>query len=88
MPDEPAEVPEGAAVFPAIPPELMVDPLLLAVQKMIERRQATVRPCETPYQVRIRFQVRPDGMQSYRQAYPALESLRIPMASEFLEMEP
>ena len=33
MSDEPAEpeVPEGAAVFPLIPPELAVNPLLLAV---------------------------------------------------------
>jgi len=30
-PAEPSEVPEGAAVFPEIPAELGVDPLLLAV---------------------------------------------------------
>ena len=29
--DEEPEVPEGAAVFPLIPPELGIDPLLLAV---------------------------------------------------------
>ena len=29
--DEPVEVPDGTAVFPPIPPELNVDPMLLAV---------------------------------------------------------
>jgi hypothetical protein len=29
--DEPEEAPDGVAVFPLIPPELSVDPLLLAV---------------------------------------------------------
>jgi hypothetical protein len=61
--------------------------LLETVQGMISRRQATVRPGEPPYRPMIRFRVRPDGLRSYYLAYPALDSLHLPMSRENLEPE-
>ncbi len=61
--------------------------LLVAVQQLIARRQATVRPGEQPYRPMIRFRVRPDGLRSYYLAYPALEALRLPMTRENLELD-
>ena len=51
----------------------------------IARHQASVRPGEPPYRPQIRFRVRPDGLRSYYLAYPALESLRVPMSRENVE---
>jgi hypothetical protein len=61
--------------------------LLEAMQKMIARRQASVRPGEPPYRPMIRFKVRPDGLRTYYAAYPALEALQIPMSRENVEQE-
>jgi hypothetical protein len=61
------------------------NPLFDAVRQMIDRRQATVPTGEMPYQPRIRFLVRPEGLRTYYLAYPALESLRVPMARENAE---
>jgi hypothetical protein len=61
------------------------NPLLESVQRMIARRQATVRPGEPPYRPMIRFRVRPDGLRSYYLAYPALEALQVPMSRENLD---
>jgi hypothetical protein len=63
------------------------NPLLAAVQQLIARRQATVRPGEPPYRPMIRFRVWPDGWRSYYLAYPALEALHVPMARENLDLE-
>jgi hypothetical protein len=52
---------------------------------MIARRQATVRPGEPPYRPLIRFRVRPDGLRSYYLAYPALETLGVPMSRESID---
>jgi hypothetical protein len=61
------------------------NPLLQAIQQMIARRQASVRPDEPPYRPQVRFLVRPDGLRSYYLAYPLLSSLRIPMTRQNLE---
>jgi hypothetical protein len=63
------------------------NPLSRAVQEIIDRRQAAVPQGELPYRVRIRFLVRPDGLRSYYDAYPALESLHVPMTRENLPGE-
>jgi hypothetical protein len=60
--------------------------LLEVVQRMIARRQATVRPGEPPYRPMIRFRVWPDGLRSYYVAYPALEALQVPMSRENLDL--
>jgi hypothetical protein len=62
--------------------------LLEMVQRIIVRRQATVRPGEPPYRPMIRFRVRPEGLRSYYLAYPALEALHVPMSRENLDPEP
>lgn len=55
------------------------NPLVLAIRQVIQRRQASLRPGEPPYRPLLRFLVRPDGMRSYYQAYPALDALHLPM---------
>ncbi|HLJ94208.1 MAG TPA: hypothetical protein VKU02_13555 [Gemmataceae bacterium] len=63
------------------------NPLLEAVQQMMARRQATVRPGEPPYRPMIRFRVLPDGLRSYHLAYPVLEGLQVPMTRENVDPE-
>jgi hypothetical protein len=62
-------------------------PLLEAVQRMIARRQGSVRPGEPPYRPMIRFRVRPDGLRAYYLAYPVLERLHVPMSRENLDRD-
>jgi hypothetical protein len=57
-------------------------PLASAVRQLVARRQATVRPGETPYRPLLRFQVAPGGLGTYYLAYPLLDPLQIPMARE------
>jgi hypothetical protein len=57
------------------------------VQKIIARRQATIRQGEMPFRPIIRFRVHPDGLRAYYLAYPALESLGVPMSRENLQPE-
>jgi hypothetical protein len=69
----------------ALTPENRADNVLLqTVRQMIERRQMMVRPGEPPYRPIIRFLVQPDGLRAYYLAYPALESLQVPMTRENL----
>lgn len=63
------------------------NPLLEIVQRLIARRQATVRPGEPPYRPMIRFRVHPDGLRAYHLAYPALEALHVPMSRENVDPE-
>jgi hypothetical protein len=58
--------------------------LVHAVQQIIARRQATVRPGEPPYRPMIRFLVQPAGLRSYYTAYPVLETLGLSMSRENL----
>jgi hypothetical protein len=62
-------------------------PLKAAIEQMIARRQALVRTGEPTYRPMIRFLVRPDGLRSYYLAYPALESLQVPMTRENVRPE-
>lgn len=59
--------------------------LAQSVQRLIARRQASLRPGETPYRPMIRFQVYPGGLRSYYRVYPPLESLGVPMTRENVE---
>jgi hypothetical protein len=61
--------------------------LAAAVRRLIDGRQATVRPGDPPYRPMIRFRVRPEGLRAYYLAYPALEALQVPMTRENLERE-
>lgn len=58
--------------------------LVLAVRKLMERRQATVRSGEAPYRPMLRFQVHPDALRTYFHVYPLFEDLHIPMTRENL----
>ncbi len=58
-----------------------------AVEQMIARRQASVRPGEPPYRPMVRFRVRSDGLRAYYLAYPALEPLHVPMSREDVPKE-
>jgi hypothetical protein len=60
-------------------------PLLLAVQRLIARRQASVRAGDPPYRPQIRFLVRSDGLRTYHLAYPTLEPLQIPLTRQNIE---
>jgi hypothetical protein len=61
------------------------NPLSRAIRNIIEQRQATVSPGDEPYQPRIRFRVKPDGLRAYYAAYPALAPLQLPMTRETVE---
>jgi hypothetical protein len=58
-----------------------------AIQTMIARRQSTVRADEPPYRPRLRFRVWPDGLRAFHLAYPALESLKLPMSHENVDAD-
>ena len=62
-------------------------PLRKEIEEMIARRQASLRPGETPYRPMIRFRVWPNGVRTYYLAYPALESLGVPMTRENVPLE-
>ena len=69
--------------LPSLPKEADPShPLVAAVQQLINRRQATVLPGETPYRPILRFKIRPDGLRAYYLAYPLLEGLKLPMLRE------
>jgi hypothetical protein len=61
--------------------------LVQAVQQMIARRQATVRPGELPYRPQIRFLVRPEGVRTFFQVYPVLEVVGVPMNRQDVEQD-
>jgi hypothetical protein len=61
--------------------------LVRAVQQMIARRQATVRPGELPYRPQLRFLVRPDGVRTFFLAYPVLEVVGVPMNRQDVERD-
>ena len=46
------------------------NPLVQAVQLMIQRKQSSVRPGETAYRPELRFLVRPETLRAYHAAYP------------------
>jgi hypothetical protein len=58
-----------------------------AINRLIARRQATVRPGEQPYRPQVRFLVRPDGLRSMHRVYPVLEALHIPLTRQNLDVD-
>jgi hypothetical protein len=57
------------------------------INRMIARRQMTVRPGELPYRPQVRFMVRPDGLRALHRAYPVLDELHIPLTRQNLDAE-
>lgn len=61
--------------------------LVQTINKLIARRQATVRESEPPYRPVLHFQIQPGGLRSYYLAYPMLEALHLPMVRENAQEE-
>ena len=59
--------------------------LLKTIQKMVDRRQATVRFGESSYRFMIRLRVQSGGLPTYYWIYPALQALHIPLSRENAE---
>jgi hypothetical protein len=53
------------------------NPLVQAVQQMIERKQSGVRPGELPYRPQVRFLVRPESLQTFHLTYPLFDPLPV-----------
>jgi hypothetical protein len=54
------------------------NPLAVAVQQMIDRRQALVPEGAPAYRPQVCFLVRPDAERGFHTAYPALDGLTVP----------
>ena len=61
--------------------------LMKAVQQMIERRQALVRPGEMPFRPQVRYLLHPEGIRSYHTTYPTLNALGVPQTRQNLEAD-
>ena len=57
------------------------------IEKMITRKQSTVRAGEPPYRPEVRFLVWPDGLKPYHLSYPALQLAGIRQKRQNLESE-
>ncbi len=56
----------------------------LSLTQMIARRQALVRPGETPYRPKLHFLVHRDAERAFYETFPTVESLNIPMVRQSL----
>jgi len=85
---------DGVVIYPArqlvplsaLQNDATGNPLLLTLQQMIDRRQASVRPGDLPYRPQVRFLVRPEHERTYHLAYPTLD--RLPAAKTRQTLEP
>jgi hypothetical protein len=76
---------EFYAMTPVENQKAMATSLVQTIQKMIARRQATVRDGEPPYQPLIRLQLQAEGgVRSFIWIVPSLRTLNIPMTRENL----
>ena len=57
------------------------------IEKMITRKQSTVRVGEPPYRPEVRFLVWPDGLKPYHLSYPALQLAGIKQKRQNLDSE-
>jgi hypothetical protein len=67
--------------------DLLKDPnkavaLIDAIKTTIDRRQAAVRPDETAFRPQLRFIIQADGLRTFHQVYPILETLKLPMTRQ------
>ncbi len=60
---------------------------VLEIEKMIQRKQSTVRQGEPPYRPEVRFLVWPDGLRPYHLCYPALQIEGMKQKRQNLERE-
>jgi hypothetical protein len=59
-----------------------VEDLVAAIRKLVDGRQATVRPGESPYRPMIRFRVPGEGRRNYYLLFPVVSELGYPMSRE------
>jgi hypothetical protein len=63
------------------------NPLIQAIQKMIDRRQSSRRPGEPPYHPQVCLLVRPEHIRTFLNVYPALEALPVPKTRRNLDAD-
>ncbi len=63
------------------------NPLIKAIQQMIDRRQSSRRRDEPPYHPQICLLVRPDHIRTFLTVYPALEALPVPKTRRNLDAD-
>jgi len=61
------------------------NPLVAAIQQMIERRQTARRPGEPPFYPKVCLLVRPENLRTFLTVYPALEALPAPKTRQNLD---
>jgi hypothetical protein len=63
------------------------NPLIKAIQQMIERRQSSRRPNEPLYHPQLCLLVRPEYIRTFLTVYPALEALPVPKTRRNLDAD-
>jgi hypothetical protein len=63
------------------------NPLIKAIQQMVERRQSSRRPGEPPYHPQLCLLVRPEHIRTFLTVYPALEALPVPKTRRNLDAD-
>ncbi len=63
------------------------NPLIKAIQQMIDRRQSSRRPGEPPYHAQVCLLVRPEHIRTFLTVYPALEALPVPKMRRNLDAD-
>lgn len=63
------------------------NPLIKAIQQMIDRRQSSRRPGEPPYHPQVCLLVRPEYVLTFLKVYPALEALPVPKTRRNLDAD-
>jgi hypothetical protein len=63
------------------------NPLVKAIQQMIDRRQLSRRPGEPPYYPQVRLLVRAEYVRTFHRIYPGLEKLAAPKLRQNLDPE-
>lgn len=61
------------------------NPLIQAIQKMIDRRQSRRRRGEPPYHPKLCLLVRPEYVRTFLTVYPALDALPVPKTRRNLD---
>jgi hypothetical protein len=63
------------------------NPLIKAIQQMIDRRQSSRRRDEPPYHPQVCLLVRPEHIRTFLTVYPALEALPVPKMRRNLDAD-
>lgn len=67
--------------------EPAANPLIKAIQQMIQRRQSSRRPGEPPYHPQLCLLVHPEHIRTFLNLYPALEALPMPKTRRNLDAD-